>query len=202
MHMKTVLITIATIVGIAIIGMVILYVSESSVVKNIATFSQCEENGYPVQESQPRRCVTPDGRTFTEDAVTPTPNLNLGENPNPGQNPTATSTGSHPLISVQSLKAGDTVRGPLTITGQARGYWFFEASFPVELLDANGTQIAISPAQAQGEWMTENFVPFSVTLTFTNPQTQNGTLVLRKDNPSGLPELDDELRIPVVIGAN
>jgi len=34
-------------------------------------------------------------------------------------------------------------------------------------------------------------------ITFENPETATGTLVLEKDNPSGLPEHADELRVPV-----
>ena len=102
------------------------------------------------------------------------------------------------LIVAESVAPGDTVASPLTVTGRARGYWYFEASFPAELLDANGAQLAIQPAQAQGEWMTEDFVPFSVTLTYPTPATATGTLMLRKDNPSGEPQFDDWLAIPVV----
>lgn len=100
-------------------------------------------------------------------------------------------------IIVESHEAGDTVTSPLTVTGQARGGWYFEASFPVKLRDANGNQIAIAPAQAQGDWMTSNFVPFSVTLTFAPPLTATGMLVLERDNPSGLPENDESISIPV-----
>jgi len=53
------------------------------------------------------------------------------------------------------------------------------------------------PAQAQGDWMTENFVPFAATLDFTTPTTATGSLILEKDNPSGLPENDKQLTIPV-----
>jgi hypothetical protein len=101
------------------------------------------------------------------------------------------------LIRVDSLKPGDVVASPLTITGEARGTWYFEASFPAHLLDADGKELAVLPVQAQGEWMTEDYVPFKATLYFTAPTTPTGTLVLKKDNPSGLPEHDDELRIPV-----
>ena len=103
-------------------------------------------------------------------------------------------------ISVTTPAPNALVTSPLTVTGEARGTWYFEASFPVELFDANGLMLAQVPAQAQGEWMTTDFVPFSVTLTFSVPTTKTGTLVLKKDNPSGLPEFDDELRIPVVFG--
>lgn len=104
---------------------------------------------------------------------------------------------THPDIHVTSPSPNQVVASPLTITGEARGTWYFEASFPVKLLDGNGNQIAIAPAQAQSDWMTENFVPFSVTLTFAQPSTPTGTLVLEKDNPSGLPEHAAQITIPV-----
>lgn len=97
-----------------------------------------------------------------------------------------------------------TVYSPLLITGEARGSWFFEASFPVYLLDSHGNALGQGVAQAQGDWMTTAFVPFTATLVFTaDPQIlgDEGMLVLQKDNPSGLHENDDELRISVIIGA-
>lgn len=102
------------------------------------------------------------------------------------------------LITVANVAPGDQVASPLVVTGEARGYWYFEASFPVKLLDGNGAQLALVPAQALTDWMTEDFVPFSVTLTFPPPSTATGTLMLMKDNPSGEPQNDDFLAIPVV----
>lgn len=104
---------------------------------------------------------------------------------------------THPLIKVESPMAGSTVSSPLVVTGQARGYWFFEASFPVELLDANGERIANNVANAGDEWMTEEFVPFKSELIFEKPSTATGSLVLHKDNPSGMPENEDSITIPV-----
>jgi hypothetical protein len=45
--------------------------------------------------------------------------------------------------------------------------------------------------------MTEDFVPFEATIKFEKPDTETGFLVLERDNPSGLPEYDDELIIAV-----
>lgn len=90
------------------------------------------------------------------------------------------------------------VESPLTISGKARGTWYFEASFPVRLFDGNGNEIAVTPAQAEGEWMTEDFVPYTATLEFAKPVTTMGTLVLQKDNPSGIPEYDAHIVIPVL----
>jgi hypothetical protein len=109
------------------------------------------------------------------------------------------------LIRVTSPMPNDTITSPLTVKGEARGTWFFEASFPVILEDSNGSVIGQIPAHADGDWMTENFVPFTATIEFKTPTTtagaqNNGTLVLKKDNPSGMPEKDDSLEIPVNFG--
>jgi len=88
------------------------------------------------------------------------------------------------------------VTSPLAVTGEARGFWFFEASFPVRLLDGNGNIMAEVPAQAQGEWMTENFVPFAAELDFSAPATSTGTLVLEKQNAAGLPN-PEQMIVPV-----
>lgn len=106
---------------------------------------------------------------------------------------------SNEYITVSQPRAGDSISSPLTIKGQARGMWYFEATFPVVLTDWDGLIIAQGYAQAEGEWMTEDFVPFSATLTFTKPAYgERGTLILKKDNPSGLPEHDDAVEIPVL----
>ena len=102
------------------------------------------------------------------------------------------------LIRLRTPRAGEEIRSPLVVTGEARGYWFFEASFPMYLVDWDGKIIAQGIAQAQDEWMTEDFVPFEATLTFEMPlYEERGALILRKDNPSGLPEHDDALEVQI-----
>lgn len=101
------------------------------------------------------------------------------------------------LIKVSKPYINATISSPHTVEGQAVGQWYFEASFPVRLYDANGKEIAVAVAQAQGEWMTPEFVPFKTTLQFSTPTTATGILVFEKDNPSGLPEHADELRVPI-----
>lgn len=105
------------------------------------------------------------------------------------------------LIRLDTPRQNQIIKSPLTIKGEARGYWFFEASFPVVLTDWDGLIIAQGIATSKSEWMTSEFVPFEAVLTFTvdkNAYSNRGTLILRKDNPSGLPEHDDALEIPVV----
>lgn len=101
------------------------------------------------------------------------------------------------LIRISSPFANATITDKFQAKGEARGTWFFEASFPIKVFDANGELLGTSVAQAEGEWMTESFVPFSATLSFSPPSTETGTIVFLKDNPSGLPEHDDSVRVPV-----
>ena len=121
----------------------------------------------------------------------PSPVLPEPIQPSPAQNE---------LIKVTSPLPGDAATSPLVVTGEARGPWYFEASFPIDLVDAGGTVLAQGYAEAQGEWMTEEFVPFvSVPLTFApQPAGSTGRVVLHKANASGLPEHDRSISIPVV----
>lgn len=101
------------------------------------------------------------------------------------------------LIQVANPLPNQKVASPLKVSGKAVGNWYFEASFPVMILDANGEKLGVVPAQAQGEWMTTDFIPFEATLAFEKPATPTGTVVFLKDNPSGLPENDNSISIPV-----
>jgi hypothetical protein len=103
------------------------------------------------------------------------------------------------LVVLTSPLAGASITSPVTITGRARGTWFFEASFPVNIVDWDGLIIGQGIAQAQGDWMTSEYVPFTATITFTKPTVKNnGWMILKKDNPSGLPEHDDAFEVPVL----
>jgi hypothetical protein len=119
--------------------------------------------------------------------------------PTPSVSPTVSMTPlADNLIVLNQPTPGSRIASPLVVSGKARGTWFFEASFPVTLKNASGTIIAQAPAQAEGDWMTTEFVPFRVTLTFpAQPSGSRGTLILQKDNPSGLPEHDDSRQITV-----
>ena len=146
-------------------------------ISTVTNFETCAKQGYAISESYPRSCRAPDGKIFVE---------NIGN-----------ELEKTDLIKVENPRPNQTIVSPLIIKGQARGTWFFEASFPIHLYDDNGKEIAQAIAQAKSNWMTENFVPFEATLTFTAPSTTNGVLVFSKDNPSGLKVNDNELRMPI-----
>lgn len=104
-------------------------------------------------------------------------------------------------VRVSSPRPNSVVSSPLTVGGEARGQWFFEADFPVRLLDGDGRELATVPAQAQGEWMTEDFVPFEATLIFRQPATETGLLTLDRSNPSGLAENAALVAVPIRFSA-
>lgn len=109
------------------------------------------------------------------------------------------------LIQLETPRPNQVISSPLTIKGTARGSWFFEASFPVVLTDWDGKIIAQGVAQAKSNWMTTDFVPFEATLKFVVDKasySNKGSLILKKDNPSGLPEHDDALEIPVILAGD
>lgn len=134
--------------------------------------------------STPIATTTEDGETTDERPVSYTPES------------------ASELIEVATPTRAATITSPLEISGEARGQWFFEADAPVVLTDWDGRIIAESFITAEGEWMTEEFVPFSGTLEFelpadTGPQSVRGTLIIQRANPSGLAENDMAVEIPV-----
>lgn len=89
------------------------------------------------------------------------------------------------------------ISSPLEVRGEARGGWYFEGSFPITIKDESGQILGQGAAQAEGEWMTSEFVPFRATIIFVSSGSITGSLVLSKDNPSGLPENSAEVTIPI-----
>jgi hypothetical protein len=165
-------------ITILIIVTTLFYIRENTELSEVKTFEDCVSYGFPVVNSYPRQCQTPEGGVFFESIKRDNDKSDL-------------------IVVDYSSFNSEALESPLIVKGKARGTWFFEADFPIKLLDENGKQIALGIASAEGDWMTEDFVDFSATLTFDEPETESGTLVLEKNNPSGLPENADSLEIPV-----
>lgn len=187
--MKRTALIVLVILGLAALGVAGWFLYQQ-VIKpaHINSYADCVAAGYPILESYPEQCITPDGKHFTNPDATPmTP---------PGE---FTSQKGTP-ITLEDWTAQPQISSPLVVRGMVPGNWSFEASFPVQLTDANGTVLAESIAQIEGDWMTEEMVPFKITLAFERPagNAPQGYLVLKKSNPSGMIENDDTLSIPVV----
>lgn len=154
----------------------------------VKSFEECAASGNPVMESYPqpangearpagRQCSTPDGKHFTE---------NIGN-----------MLEKIDLVQINQPKPNQLVTNPTTVIGQARGSWFFEGQMPLVIVDADGMELGKGTATAFSDWTKENFVPFEATLSYNLPSTDTGTIIIKKDNPSGLPENDDQLEIPI-----
>lgn len=67
-----------TLIGIVVVLALIvgLLLALSNIAKTqrmylIANFQECKDAGYPIMESYPEQCATPDGRTFVNDVMPP-----------------------------------------------------------------------------------------------------------------------------------
>lgn len=105
------------------------------------------------------------------------------------------------LFRLSSPSSGSAVTSPLTLTGEARGTWFFEGSFPVKLEEVNGNLITSTIATSGDDWMTEEFIPFLANLAFSVATDTEAIIVFQKDNPSDIRANDREVRIPVILKA-
>jgi len=185
MTLKKILIILAFIaLGIVVwIGFVLSKKAAYTDPSKVLSFEACVAAGYPVMESYPRQCKTPDGRTYAEEIPVEI----------------TYSNATRDIIEVENPYPGAVTGKTFSVTGRARGGWFFEASFPVKVLDGNGNVLAAVPAQAQGEWMTTDFVPYIAEITVPITYIGPATLILEKDNPSGLPENDASISFPFTI---
>ncbi|MEA3272818.1 MAG: Gmad2 immunoglobulin-like domain-containing protein, partial [Patescibacteria group bacterium] len=100
-------------------------------------------------------------------------------------------------IRITKPESGQLITSPLMIEGEARGNWFFEGDAPVILLDADGKGLVSAYISTQEIWVIDKFVDFEGGFDFEMPETETGTLIFKKDNPSGLEENDVEVAIPV-----
>ena len=106
---------------------------------------------------------------------------------------------SQNLIMVATPTPGASVPHSFFVSGRARGYWFFEASFPVVVTDSKGVVLAQLPAQTESNWMTNELVSFSARVVIPDFYVGPATLTFKKDNPSGIIEKDASVSFPILI---
>ena len=109
-----------------------------------------------------------------------------------------TSSDGH--VEVSSPVSNDMVASPVTISGTVTGGgWFYEATFPIKILDADGTILGTGQAQAEpsSAWTSTGTVSFSAIITFAAPHFATGNLIFSKDNPSGAPANAESFSVPV-----
>jgi hypothetical protein len=128
----------------------------------ITNFEECIAAGNPIMESYPPQCMA-NGEVFVAD-----------------------ETATVDTILISSPTEGYVTSSPLEVTGSARGFWYFEGEFNVYIYDDRGEELGIGIATAQGDWMTEGFVPFTGQISFENPTTPGGRVVFKQSDPSGI----------------
>jgi len=131
--------------------------------------------------------------TDTDSTATTTPQEDTSTTTEPVESPSGT-------IRVSSPQPGQTVGIPLELSGEARGYWFFEATAPVVVTNWDGLIIGEGYITADDDWMTQEYVPFSGSINYSLPAdsySATGTIIFQKANPSDLPENDDAFEIRV-----
>lgn len=89
------------------------------------------------------------------------------------------------------------IASPSTLSGKIDRSWVFEGSFPVSLYDDNNKLLfqgtGLAPNWTVG---TDKYTDFKIDLKFTSA-TDSGYLLVKNDNPSGLPENTKSIKIPV-----
>lgn len=119
----------------------------------------------------------------------PMPALSCGENKNVGENKT---------LVLYNFREGDILQTGYVIEGKIKDNFFFEGTFPILIQDLNGSDLGHSFAQSKTDWMTSDYVEFATEpLNFDKKDNKGGYLIFKKDNPSGLPEKDKEIKIKV-----
>jgi len=147
--------------------------------KTALDFADCLASGYSIQDSYPRQCRDGAGQLFIEDVG----NLIAKSN----------------LVTISNLKPNSEVRSPVSIEGSARGLWYFEGVFPIKIKNIEGKILGTGQARAQGEWTTDDFVDFKAEIFFLVTTTTQAILELDKDNPSGMPQNDDSVFMPITL---
>lgn len=159
-------------------------------------FEECVGAGNPVMESHPRQCNdVRTGKTFVEqldeEVQDDVPELKTREY----------QSAKGVTVFINNWAYNREVTSPLTITGQVPGSWSHEGVFTIDLSFEGDVGLPGATARLQGDWMTDELVPFTATLEFDSKQLvgKDVAIIIRNANPSGLPENDDSLSLEVQV---
>ncbi len=170
-------------------------------IQKLSSFEECAAAGYPVMETHPRQCRTPNGTLFTEKTEKTPQESREQSSPDGEETPTDEHTeytsAQDEVVRMKKPLANDVVTSPLSITGEVRGTWAFEGDFPVELTNQSKKTITKGVATLQGDFRTKEYVSFEATLEFSETENEKGFLILHKDNPRGDAEKNDSVEMPV-----
>jgi len=98
-----------------------------------------------------------------------------------------------------SIAPGAFVSGNMAINGTVKNAYFFEGNILVNVLDANKNLLKTGYGTATTDWMTSGPVSFKADIDFSGLSVGPAYIEIHNDNPSGLPENDKSILIPVII---
>jgi hypothetical protein len=91
-------------------------------------------------------------------------------------------------ITLDNLSPVDPIYSPFVLRGEARGGYFENQRFPVELQDQNGNVISRGTAVTTISTTTDEYIPFTVSLNFPDqPSNTAGQLNFLKADSTGDP---------------
>lgn len=195
-------------IGVVVVAIIIIAIAYNRPVQIPSIVQACLDNGGSFDATR-QVCLPPAGTPSSKTPPAPAASAGTPKSvPKTGSTGTMSvtaetlpiypglTTSSTTQIQLTNPPSNTIISSPLTVSGLARGSWFFEATFPIYLTDAKGRILAKGQARAQSNWQTNDFVPFLGTLTFTRqPTGAKGYLILKKDNPSGLPKNDASVQV-------
>lgn len=196
MQRKTLSVAAIVLVAGALVTAAYLWMQQSNdSSSNIKSFEQCVAAGNPVMESSPRQCHDEaSGMTHTEELDGQSEAAKLATR--------EYKSAKGVTIEIDDWAEGRLVSSPLTITGQVPGSWSYEGSFPINMIYEGDIGLPGATAELDGDWMTDELVPFAATLSFDEEQLDGKdiTIVIHNANPSGIPANDDSLALKVHVG--
>ncbi len=102
-------------------------------------------------------------------------------------------------IEVYKPQANEKITGSsVAVKVRVLAPWLSEASAPVEVTDASGKVLGTGKIVGPNDWMTKNgWMDIETNIAFKSNGAKNGFVVFKKDNPSGDPKRDQQVKVPV-----
>lgn len=156
------------------------------------------EEKSPTTESKPKQQAAPKVTTPAPKPAEPTPTEPTPPAEPPAPKITYVNTSEADIFNVLP-RAGDTVTAGITVSGSARGDWFTQGAFWVEVIAENGDVLIRNQVPSKGNSMTTGMVQFSSSVLISPNYHGPATVRLVNDNPPGHPNPDRSVSIPVVV---
>ncbi len=98
-----------------------------------------------------------------------------------------------------SILPNSAVHGVISYRGIIKNNYFFEGNIRINILNMNKQILKESHATATTDWMTSGPVSFEGVIDLSMLPKGPAYMEIHNDNPSGLPENDKSILIPIVI---